>query len=76
MNDDLVDVFEAETLTEAKLLSDRLEAYGVKSFIDHTDSPLDGLVAAEQMKVVRVLPADEKQARQLVTQFESERLSD
>lgn len=73
MKDDLVDIFESHTLMEAKLVSDRLEAAGIKTFIDHTDSPLDGLVAADQVKIVRVLPTAVDQARQIVADFERDR---
>lgn len=70
MQDDLVDVFQSETLLEAKLASDALEAEGIRCFIDNTDSPLDGLVAADQVKIVRVLPADVDQARRIIADFE------
>lgn len=72
MKDDLVDIFESPTLMEAKLLSDRLEAAGIRCFIDHTDSPLDGLVAADQMKIVRVLPNAADEARTIVAEFTRE----
>ena len=73
MQEDLVNVFEAETLLEAKLVSDRLETAGIQSFIDNTDSPLDGLVAADQIKIIRVLPEKAQQARKIVADFEAER---
>lgn len=69
MNDDLVDVYEAQTLFQAKLVSDMLEGQGVRCFIDNVDSPLDGLVAADQVKIVRVLPQDAQRARRLVDEF-------
>ncbi len=72
MRDDLVAVFESETLLEAKLASDALEAEGIRCFIDHTESPLDGLVAAEQLHILRVLPDDAERAKQIMGEFESQ----
>lgn len=72
MQDDLVDVYEAQTLMQAQLLSDRLKSEGIESFIDHTDSPLDGLLAADQVKIVRVLPTDVDHARMIVAEFQAE----
>ncbi len=76
MQDDLVDVYEAATLMEAQLLSDRLDSYEVRSFIDNTDSPFDGLTAAEQVKIVRVLPDDVDKARRIIAEFEAEKSTD
>ncbi len=76
MNPDLVDIFEAETLMEAQLLAARLEEAGVKSFIDNVDSPLDGLTAAEQYKIVRVLPKDQEKARDIANAFLAEAMDD
>lgn len=73
MADDLVDVYEAETLMEARLLCDQLEAAGVKTFIDNDDSPLDGLTAGDQMKIVRVLPEAVADAAKVVEQFRQEK---
>lgn len=67
MTDDLIVVFEAETLMEAQLVSNGLEQAGIQSFIDNTDSPLDGLISAGQLKLVRVLPKDAQQAKQVVS---------
>ena len=76
MKPDLVDIFEAETLMEAQLLATRLEEAGIKSFIDNTDSPLDGLTAADQLKIVRVLPTDEDKAREIANDFLTEAMGD
>ncbi len=76
MKPDLTDIFEAETLQEAQLLATRLKEAGIKSFIDNTDSPLDGLTTASQFKVVRVLPADEKAAREVANEFLAESMGD
>lgn len=76
MKPDLVDIFEAETLMEAQLLATRLDEAGIKSFIDNTDSPLDGLTAADQLKIVRVLPADEAKARDIANDFLAEAMGD
>ncbi len=73
MQDDLTDVFEAEGLLEAQLVSDRLKEAEIRSFIENADSPFDGLVAADQMKIVRVLPADAAKAREIVAEFEAEK---
>lgn len=73
MNEDLVDVYEAETLMEARLLCDRLEEAGVKTFIDNVGSPLDGLTAGDQVKIVRVLPEAVETARKVVAKFEEEK---
>ncbi len=72
MREDLVDVYEAATLMEARLFADRLEEEGIRSFIDDVDSPFDGLTAARQEKRVRVLPADAEAARRLAEEFEAE----
>lgn len=72
MKDDLVEAYRAETLMQAQLLHDRLEAEGIRSFIENADSPLDGLVAAVQMVIVRVLPSELDRARRVVSEFESE----
>lgn len=76
MKPDLVDIFEAETLAEAQMLVARLDEAGIKSFVDNSDSPLDGLTAADQLKIVRVLPADEAKARDIANDFLSEAMSD
>ena len=73
MKDDLVEIYESETLMEAQLISARLEEVQIQCFIDNTDSPLDGLITADQMKIVRVLPQDVEQARQIVAEFEAEK---
>ncbi len=75
MSDDLVDVYETDTLADAQLLAARLEEEGIDSFIDNTDSPFDGLTAMQQQKIVRVLPNAESQARQVVQVFVQERNS-
>jgi hypothetical protein len=72
MAEDLIDVYEAETLMEARLLCDRLEEAGVKTFIDNVDSPLDGLTLGDQMKIVRVLPESVETARRVIAAFEQE----
>ncbi len=76
MADDLVDIFEAENVMEAQLLSSRLEEAKIKSFIDNDDSPLDGLTAGDQMVIVRVLPKDAAAARKIADEFLSEKLED
>jgi len=48
VKEDLVEVYEAATLMEARLLADRLGERGIRSFIDNVDSPLDGLTAASR----------------------------
>ncbi len=73
MQDDLTSVYKAQTLMEAQLLSDQLKSAGIESFIDHAGGPFDGLVAADQVKVVRVLPADAEKAQQIVAAFEAEK---
>ena len=72
MSDDLVDVYEANTLADAQLLVTRLEEVGIESFVDNTDSPFDGLTAMLQQKIVRVLPNAEVQARQVVEKYVAE----
>ena len=76
MKPDLVDIFEAETLVEAQLLVSRLTDAGIKSFIDNDDTPLDGLTAAEQYMIVRVLPADATKARAIADEFLAESMED
>ena len=71
-----MDIFEAENLMEAQLLSTRLEEASIKSFIDNDDSPLDGLTAGDQMVIVRVLPKDAAAARKLADEFLAEKLED
>ena len=69
MRDDLTAVYESQSLMEAQLLSDRLKAAGIECFIDGSHSPLDGLVAADQVQIVRVLPTDAEKAKEIVAQF-------
>ena len=76
MKPDLVDIFEAETLVEAQLLVSRLTDAGIKSFIDNDDTPLDGLTAAEQYMIVRVLPTDAVKARAIADEFLAESMED
>jgi len=76
MKPDLVDIFEADTLAEAQLLVSRLDDAGIKSFIDNDDTPLDGLTAAEQYKIVRVLPTDATKARAIADAFLAEAMED
>ena len=72
MHDELVLIYEAGTLVEAQLLSQKLEEGGIESYIDHVVSPLEGLVTADQVKAVRVLPRDEGKAREITELFEAE----
>ncbi len=73
MPDDLVNVYTAATLFEAKLLADRLEEASIEVFIDNTDSPLDGLTAGDQGNPVRVLPGQANAAREIVAEFQAEK---
>lgn len=75
MSDDLVDVYETDTLADAQLLVARLEEEGIDSFIDNSDSPFDGLTAMQQQKIVRVLPNAESQARKVVETYVGEQNS-
>jgi hypothetical protein len=72
MDEDLVDIFEATTLAQAQLLVQRLDEAGIKTFVDNTDSPFDGLTAADQYKVVRVLPTDAEKAGEIAKVFAAE----
>jgi len=72
MPDDLVNVYEAENLMDAELISGRLEEAGIKAYVDNTDGPLAGLTAANQVQVVRVLPQDRDKAAKIVKEFEEE----
>ncbi len=76
MSDDLVNVFEAATLMECQMVSDRLTEVGIETFIDNTDSPLDGLTAGDQMKIVRVLPGVVEKALEVVREFREEKPGD
>jgi len=72
MPDDLVNVYEAETLAEASLLADRLKEAGIQVFIDNSDSPFDGLTLGDQRKPVRVLPDDAQRAHAIAEAFVAE----
>lgn len=72
MRQDLAAVYEAATLMEAQLLVSRLEEAGIEAFVDQTDSPLDGLTAAYQTKIVRVLPENQAQAQAIAQEFQRE----
>lgn len=72
MQDDLVTIYEAGSLPEAEMLSDRLESAGVRNYVGNDDSPLDGLVAGEQTVAVMVLPQDANKARGVVEAFLAE----
>lgn len=72
MEHDLVDVYQASTMTEAQMLKDRLASQDIEAFLDNTDSPFDGLTAANQYIVVRVLPDDAPLAREVAAAFAAE----
>lgn len=72
MDQDLVDIYQANTLTEGQLLKDRLEGEDIQVFLDNTDSPFDGLTAANQYIIVRVLPGDAPRAREVAAAFAAE----
>ena len=57
----------------AQLLVARLAEVEIDSFVDNDDSPFDGLTAAEQMVIVRVLPANAERARVVVAEFQAEK---
>lgn len=73
MRDDMVSIYDAGTLDEAHLLTDRLSQADISSYIADDDSPLDGLTAGEQTIRVMVLPDDADRAREVVEAFEKER---
>lgn len=72
MQEDMVSIYEAQTLAEAKLFSDRLTAEGIANHLDNVDSPLDGLTLAEQTIRVMVLPEHERRARSILKHFLAE----
>ena len=72
MKSDLVSVYDAATLMEAQMLASRLEDAGVRSFLDNTDSPFDGVTAMEQTIPVRILAEDETRAGPIVAEFQRE----
>jgi hypothetical protein len=72
VSDDLINVFES-TLLLTQLLKDRLTEAGIEAFIDQDTSPFDGLTAANQMVIVRVLPKDAEQAGKIVAGFRAEK---
>jgi len=76
MKQDLVELYQAATLTEAQLLKNRLLNEGIEAFIDNDDSPFDGLTAASQYVLVRVLPKDADQARAVAAEFQAEHTPD
>lgn len=73
MDDDLVRIYDAASLSEAQLLANRLKDRGVASHLGNATSPLAGLVAGEQTVAVHVLAADESRAREVAAEFERER---
>ena len=72
MSDDLVNVFES-TLLLTQLVKARLDEAGIEAFIDQDASPFDGLTAANQMVIVRVLPKDAEQAGKIIEAFQAEK---
>ncbi len=76
MQDDIVVIYTANSLQEAKMLSDRLSEDSIDSFIDNVTSPLDGLTAAEQSVQVRVRQDDVDAAQRIVDEFMSEKAPD
>jgi len=73
MQDDIVVVYQADSLAEAKMVSDRLSEENIASFIDNVTSPLDGLTAAEQTIEVRVRHEDTGQAQRIIDEFINEK---
>lgn len=76
MAEDLVNVRETATLQEAQLIVNRLQDSGIEAFIDGDDSPFDGLTAADQMKVIRVLPENADKAAAVIAEFDAETAKD
>ena len=76
MGDDLTNVYETATLMEAQLIVNRLKSAGIDAFVDNDDSPFDGLTAADQTKVIRVLPANAEEAAKVIAAFQSEKAED
>ncbi|MFA9476747.1 putative signal transducing protein [Phycisphaerales bacterium AB-hyl4] len=70
--DDMIVVYEAGSLAEAQLLSDRLASADISNHVANVDSPFDGLVAGHQTVPVRVLSHDAERARQIVDEFMNE----
>ena len=66
---DLVVIYEAANLAEAKMLSDRLTDADIGNHIANVTSPLDGLTAGDQSVLVRVLSDDASAAREVVERF-------
>jgi len=75
MQDDLINVYESQNLMEAKLVSDWLKAEEIQYFIENVASPFDGLLTADQVKIIRVLPDAADRARQIVADFESQQVT-
>lgn len=73
MSDELVSVYQAQTLPEAELLHQRLTDEGIDSFVEQTASPFDGLVGANQGTHVRVRKQDQERARGVMEIFLAER---
>lgn len=68
-SDRMVVVYEASSVAEAQMLSDRLSAADINHDVANVDSPFDGLTAAYQTISVRVLADDAEAAARIVEQF-------
>lgn len=72
INDDIVTIYQAQTLAEAEMFADQLADADIRSFIANDESPLDGLTSAEQGVIVSVLGRDVDRARAVAESFVAE----
>ena len=73
MSNDIACIYQAGSLAEAQLFSNRLDGHGIESFIQNDESPLDGLTAGEQTIGVCVRHEEEARAREVLAEFLDER---
>lgn len=72
MENELIPIYEALTTAEAEELADRLDDAGIEAYVDYTDSPLEGLVAARSAKIVLVPRQEMAAAREVVARWEAQ----
>jgi len=76
MSDQLVTVYNAPSYSEAEMVHQKLGDAGIKSFVEPTPSPFDGLTAAGQGTPIMVGEDDYAEAERIVKAFLAEHAPD
>lgn len=76
MADQLFNVYTAPTFSEAEMIHQALEAAGIRTFIEQTPSPLDGLNSINQGTSVMVNADDADNAQRVLKEFLAEQAAE